>query len=379
MAEELRDWFDAAFYRGLARVVKAEHRPFQDRRFIAAAVEGLDGLSLMERLERTATLLGEFLPQDYAQALAVVMAVTPHYRGQFRALLGPAFVARYGRHDPMRSLEALRRLTACGSSEFAVRHFLKDDFEGTLRVMRGWAEDGDHHVRRLASEGCRPRLPWSFRLERLVADPEPAIPILERLQADPEPYVRTSVANHLNDIAKDHPGRMLDLVSGWDRENPATAWIVRHACRSLIKAGDARALALHGFGQAPEVEVRDLEIAPRAIPWEGAAVLSFVLVSRARGPQRLAVDYIVHYVKASGATAPKVFKLREVELAAGEVLAVTTRRSFQQRTTRRHYPGRHRIDVQINGVVCAGIEFDLLGPPGDQPISSCGPEASARG
>lgn len=362
MAEELKDWFDAAFYRGLAKAVKAEHRPFPDRRFLAAAVEDLDGLSLMARLERTAVLLGEFLPQDYAQALAVVMAVTPRYRGQFRALLGPAFVARYGRHDPARSLEALRCLTGYGSSEFAVRHFLKDDFEGTLRVMRGWAQDSDHHVRRLASEGCRPRLPWSFRLERLIADPGPAIPILERLKVDPEPYVRTSVANHLNDIAKDHPGRMLDLVSGWDREDPATAWIVRHACRSLIKAGDPRALALHGFGELPQVAVRDLAVTPGRIPWEGAAELTFVLESRGSGVQRLAVDYIVHYVKASGATAPKVFKLREVELAAGELSPVTTRRSFQQRTTRRHYPGRHRIDIQINGVVCAGVDFELLGP-----------------
>ena len=228
--------------------------------------------------------------------------------------------------------------------------------------MRGWAEDDDHHVRRLASEGSRPRLPWSFRLTRLVADPGPAIPILERLKADPELYVRTSVANHLNDIGKDHPERMLDLVSAWDRSDPATAWIVRHACRSLIKAGHPRALALHGFGEKPAVDLRALAVTPRPVPWQGVANLSFSLASFGNVPQRLAIDYVVHFVKANGATAPKVFKLRVVELAPGDVLPVATRRSFEERTTRRHYPGRHRIDIQINGVVCGGIEFDLLAP-----------------
>ncbi len=362
MAEELKTWFDATFFRELAGLVRARHKPFPAERFVADALVDLDGLSLMARMERAAALLGEHLPGDYDKALAIVMAVVPHYSGQFRALLGPTFVALHGRHDPARSLEALRLLTVHGSSEFAVRHFLRDDFEGTLKVMRRWADDENHHVRRLASEGSRPRLPWSFRLERLVADPGPAIPILERLKADPEPYVRTSVANHLNDIAKDHPERMLDLVTGWDREDPATAWIVRHASRSLIKAGHPRALALHGFGETPQVAVAGLSVSPSPVPWEGTAVIAFDLASRAGNDQRLAVDYVVHYVKANGTRAPKVFKLREIVLAAGETASLSVRRSMAQRTTRRHYPGLHRVEIQINGVVCAGLDFTLLAP-----------------
>lgn len=326
------------------------------------ALEDLDGLSLMARMERTAVLLGRHLPGDYEGALAVVLDVMPHYSGQFRALLGPAFVAHHGRHDPARSLEALRLLTVHGSSEFAVRHFLRDDFEGTLAVMRRWSGDENHHVRRLASEGCRPRLPWSFRLENLIADPSPALPILERLKADPEPYVRTSVANHLNDIAKDHPEWMLDVVSGWERDDAATAWIVRHASRSLIKAGHPRALALHGFGEQPRVEVAGLSVSPSQVPWEGTAAIAFALVSRAEAEQRLAVDYVVHYVKANGARSPKVFKLREMVLGAGETASLSVRRSMAQRTTRRHYPGLHRVEIQINGVVCDGQDFMLLAP-----------------
>jgi 3-methyladenine DNA glycosylase AlkC len=362
MAWELRNWFDAAFFRGLAGAVAGQHAAFDRRRFVREATDGLEALSIMERLDRTADLLGRHLPPDYATALGIVMAVVPHYDGQFRALFGPTFVARHGRHDRRRSLPALRRMTRHGSSEFAIRPFLVDDLDGTLAVMRRWAGDRDHHVRRLASEGCRPRLPWSFRLERLVADPTPAFPILETLKADPEDYVRRSVANHLNDVAKDHPDLMLDLVEGWDGNDPATAWVVRHACRSLVKAGHPRALALLGFGARPEVAVRDLTVTPATVPWQGTVAVAFDLVSRGTGPQRLAVDYVLHYVKANGSTAPKVFKLREVDLEAGATQRLAIRRSLQERTTRRHYPGGHRVDIQVNGTVLASAPFTLLAP-----------------
>lgn len=362
MAWELKNWFDAAFFADLAAAVAEHHPPFDRRRFVREAVAGLEPLSIMERLERTAVLLGRHLPDDHETARAVVMAVVPRYHGHFRALFGPAFVALHGRHDRPGSLEALRAMTGHGSSEFAVRRFLLDDFEGTMATMTRWSTDADHHVRRLASEGCRPRLPWSFRLDRLVADPTPAFPILERLRADPEDYVRRSVANHLNDVAKDHPNTMLDLVEGWDRTVPETAWIVRHACRSLVKAGDPRALALLGFGEAPRVDLRGLAVTPATVPWEGAVTIAFELVSRAAAAQPLVVDYALHYVKANGSTAPKVFKLREIALGAGETRRLTARRSLQERTTRRHYPGEHRVEILVNGTALGSAGFTLLAP-----------------
>lgn len=362
MAWELKNWFDPAFFHELAGAVAEHHRAFDRRRFVSEATEGLDALSIMERVDRTALLLGRHLPPDYGTALGIVEAVVPRYDGHFRAMFGPAFVARHGRGDRRRSLPALRRLTRYGSSEFAIRPFLIDDLAGTLAVMRRWAGDGNHHVRRLASEGCRPRLPWSFRLDALVADPTPALPILETLRADPEDYVRRSVANHLNDIAKDHPDVMLDVVEGWDRTDPATAWIVRHACRSLVKAGHPRALALLGFGGRPEVVLHDLAVTPAAVPWEGAATIAFALASTARAPQRLVVDYALHYVKANGATAPKVFKLKEITLDPGQTQQLAIRRSLAERTTRRHYPGVHRVEVLVNGESLGSAGFTLLAP-----------------
>jgi 3-methyladenine DNA glycosylase AlkC len=362
MAEELKAWFDKRFFDGFANALVAEAGSFDRKAFVREARKGLDDLELMDRLRRAADLCGKHLPGGFGEQLAVIRAVMPQYAGEFRALIGPEFVARFGRDDAKQSLPALAELTCHGSAEFAIRHFLKDDFAGIMAQMKRWSRDRNHHVRRLASEGCRPRLPWSFRLERLVDDPAPAFPILEALKADPELYVRKSVANHLNDIAKDHPDRMLDLIETWDRQNDHTAWIMRHGCRSLIKSGNERALALLGFSGKPEVDVTDLVMKPSAVPWGGTVEIAFGVTSTSAKAQRLAVDYVVHFMKANGQTAPKVFKLKALDLDAGQSISLGAKRSFEERTTRRHYPGRHGIEIQINGVSCGQTGFKLLAP-----------------
>ena len=237
MAEELKAWFDEAFYRGLAASLKQVHRPFDTEGFVRAAIDDLGALELKQRLTRTTELCRQFLPPDYGQALDIVKAVAPRYDGQFRGMFAPEFVGLYGLDDPERSLDALHWLTRYSSSEFAVRPYLRQDLIGTLKVMRGWAKDENHHVRRLASEGSRPRLPWSFRLNELIANPEPVFPILKALKADPELYVRKSVANHLNDISKDHPETMLDLVSDWNSDNERTPGL----CGTAPEASSRRA------------------------------------------------------------------------------------------------------------------------------------------
>tara|TARA_B100000676_G_scaffold287590_1_gene318297 strand:+ start:8330 stop:8827 length:498 start_codon:yes stop_codon:yes gene_type:complete len=165
MAEELKDWFDRGFYKELAGALADEHLPLDRRAFVRDACRSLEDLSLLERLARTASLCRKHLPDDYPKALGIVSAVAPRYDGTFKALFAPEFVARYGRQDRRRSLQALRHLTHFGSAEFAIRHFMVDDFDDTLAVMTRWARDDNHQVRRLASEGCRPRLLWLFQLK----------------------------------------------------------------------------------------------------------------------------------------------------------------------------------------------------------------------
>jgi 3-methyladenine DNA glycosylase AlkC len=362
MAEQLKHWFNAARFAALADLFAEAQRGFDRERFLALVQPGLEPLALLARMRRGTEALRATLPADYLATLPILRAVAPRVGHSFVGLMLPDFVGLYGREHPVESLEALQFLTRFSSGEFAVREFLRRDLRGTLRVMERWAGDDDEHVRRLASEGSRPRLPWSFRLEELVADPAPVAPILDRLRADPSLYVRKSVANHLNDISKDHPEWMLARLRGWDREHPHTAWIAKRAARTLIKSGHPGALRLFRFGARPAVMVAEFRLANKRVRLGQALEFSFAVASTGRRVQRLVVDYVVHYVKQNGTTAPKVFKLTEVELPAGARVTLTKRQVLRDFTTRKHHPGRHRVEVQVNGAVLAGADFVLVRP-----------------
>ncbi|MBC8011135.1 MAG: DNA alkylation repair protein, partial [Burkholderiales bacterium] len=274
----MKNWFNEAFYRRTAAQLAALHPRFDPDRFLAHTLDALEEHELMARLHRTADAVHFALPVPFAEQLAVLRAHAPQIGHNFIAIWPCAFVARHGLDQPALSLPALREFTRHGSAEFAIRPFLVRDLPGTLAILREWSASDDEHVRRLASEGSRPRLPWGERLQALVTDPSPTLPLLAALRADPSLYVRKSVANHLNDIAKDHPELVLDTVSAWDRADARTAWIVRHALRTLIKRGHPRALALLGAGAAPQLDAT-LAAAPKRIRLGDTVVLSATLVS----------------------------------------------------------------------------------------------------
>lgn len=359
MAEQLKHWFDRARFAALADVFAAVYGGFDRQRFLALVLPGLEPLTLLARMRRGTEALRGVLPTDYLATLPILRAVAPRIEHTFVGMMLPDFVGLCGREHPAESLEALRFLTRFSSGEFAVREFLRRDLRGTLRVMEQWAGDENEHVRRLASEGSRPRLPWSFRLEELVTNPAPVAPILDRLRADPSLYVRKSVANHLNDISKDHPDWMLARLRSWDRTNPHTAWIAKRAARTLIKAGHPGALRLFQFGARPAVNVTEFRLARKHLRLGEALEFGFTLASSSSRGQRLVVDYRIHYVKKNGATAPKVFKLAEVALAPRAAVALKKRQVLRDFTTRRHHAGTHRVEVQVNGVVLAGASFSL--------------------
>lgn len=358
-APALKEMFNEARYRKMARDVAAVHRRFDERRFLGIALAGLDELSLLQRLRRATEALRATLPGDYLAALDVLHRLAPLHGEGFTALVLPDFVGCYGIDHFDRSLNALKFFTTFGSSEFAIREFLRHDLRRTLRAMERWSRDENEHVRRLASEGCRPRLPWSFKLTALIADPSPAAPILENLRADPSLYVRKSVANHLNDITKDHPAWVLDRLSTWDLDHKHTAWIAKRALRTLIKRGDRRALGVIGAGKRAEIRLDAFTVAPRKLKLGEALALALSLTSTARKPQKLVIDYAIHYVKASGAASAKVFKWKEATLAPGESLTLTKRQRIQDFTTRKHHAGRHAVELMVNGERVAQGEFDL--------------------
>lgn len=359
-APALKEIFDAACFRAIAAKTTAIDPKFDRKKFLALALDGLDELSLMQRLRRMSESLHATLPASYPRALAILRKLAPAIDRSFVTLALSDFVGLHGRHDFDRSLDALKFFTTFGSAEFAIREFLRLDLARTLAVMETWSRDANEHVRRLASEGARPRLPWSFRLAALVADPSPTAPILENLRADPSPSVRKSVANHLNDITKDHPTLVLDRLEGWPLDDARTRWIARHALRTLIKRGDRRALAVIGAGEPPEVAVHDFTLTPRRLRLGERLTMTFRLESRAARPQRLVLDYRVHYVKrAEGSTSGKVFKLKELTLAPGETLALAKTQVFRDLTTRTHHPGRHDVEILVNGESLARESFEL--------------------
>lgn len=356
----LKDLLGLAALAAIADAGTAASPRFDRAAFLAAASDGIDTLSIMERVRHIAAALVPALPADYSAALDILRAMAPRLSGGFQTVAITDYVAQQGLADFDASLAALADLTRYGTAEFAIRPFLAADTPRTLAAMQRWTASDDEHVRRLASEGCRPRLPWAARVPALKADPTLGAPILEALKADPAVYVRKSVANHLNDIAKDRPDWLLERLAGWSQDDPATKWIIRHALRTLIKAGDARALALIGVGHGAEAAVRRFTVEPATVRLGEQVVIAAELASTSTATQPLVIDYRIHYARAGSKTAAKVFKWKAIDLAAGETAALSIRQTIRDFSTRRHHPGRHRIELIVNGQTIAETAFDLL-------------------
>ena len=356
----LKEIFNRDRLQHFARETAAIHPAFDTRRFLALTSDGLDDLSIMQRLRQIAIAFHATLPGPFEANLDILRALAPRINHGFASITLPEYVALYGHDHFDLSMQALAFFTRFGSSEFAVRHFLQKDLARALAVMERWSLDDNDHVRRLASEGCRPRLPWSFQLKTLIADPSPVAPILDNLKSDPSLYVRKSVANHLNDITKDHPEWVFDKIADWDQDDARTGWIMKQALRTLIKKGDTRALHLFGAGHKAEVDITTFSVTPSSLQLGGAVKISTTLVSTASAPQKLLIDYVVHYVKKTGGTSQKVFKWKELTMEPGATADLAISRAIRDFTTRVHYPGHHSVELIVNGEVLATGGFEIL-------------------
>ncbi len=355
----LKHIFDQDCYERVAALLRRAAPQCDAERFLAVSLSGLDQLSLMQRLRRMADSLHEVLPDDYPAALEILRAIAPDIKPGFVTLALPDYVARFGLHAFDASMDALEFFTPFGSSEFGVRPFIREDPARALATIATWARHENPHVRRLASEGTRPRLPWSFHLEKLAQDPELAAPILETLRADDSLYVRKSVANHLNDITKLHPEWVMNRLEQWPLENPHCGWVARHALRTLIKRGDKRALGIVGAGQRAEIHLERFAVTPQTLSLGQTLTLHIELASTASHTQRLEIDYRMHYVRQGAAVSTKVFKLRACSLAPGARLALTRKQQIRDFSTRKHYVGRHLLELMVNGDTLASTYFDL--------------------
>ena len=347
---------------------------FDRATFIRTACDGLDELEMKERATHIQAALNKLLPADFRAACKVMLAsLSPKTDEDWKAedietlgICGWAImpmaeiVAARGLDDFDYAMGVLAEMTKRFTSEFAVRPFLIADPERGVEIARKWAEDDNYNVRRFASEGTRPRLPWGLRLQSFVQDPQPLLPLLTQLRDDPSEYVRRSVANSLNDIAKDHPDLIAEIAADWLKEAPKNrVRLVKHACRTLIKAGHAPTLAALGYGLA-EVDVSPITLAAPVVNMGGHLEFSATVTSKAKTTQPLIIDYVIHHRKANGGTTPKTFKWKVMELGTGKSATLSKRHAIKPITTRVYYTGQHAVEVQINGQSYAEAKFELI-------------------
>jgi 3-methyladenine DNA glycosylase AlkC len=335
---------------------------FPRRRLEADIAEAFEPRSLSERSDLVVERLAHTLPQPFPAGAEVVWRLLDVTELDGWIVMPVAgWVARAGLDDPERALPLLAGLTPRFSSEFAIRPFIEHRPDITFGHLHRWVADPDEHVRRLVSEGTRPRLPWGTRLRGLVADPTPAIALLERLHDDPSPYVRRSVANHLNDITKDHPALALECARRWATGGSVgSQWVVRHGLRTMVKKGDPDALALMGIDTRAEVRLRSLSVEPDRVRIGEAVSFTATLELVGADATEVVVDYRVHYVGSTGTVkAPKVFKLTRRRLQPGVPLTLTRRHAFAPVSIRTIHPGGHTIDLQVNGTVLGSVSVEV--------------------
>jgi 3-methyladenine DNA glycosylase AlkC len=373
MADALKTFFSPALVRRLAADLVRVHPSFPADAFVATASKGLQRLELLDRGRHIARAMAGHLPGEYRDAIAILIeSLGPEYATDELIGIGMApffylphtlFVAEHGLDDFDLSMRAQYELTKRFSAESSIRPFIAKEPERALTWLDRWAGDANAHVRRLVSEGTRLRLPWAPRVAWLDEHPDRVVTLLERLKDDPASLVRRSVANNLNDLGKVHPALLMTTCRSWlagaTTERQA---LVEHALRSAVKRGELDALRLLGYGGAAAISIERARVTPRRVPIGGRVSIELLIRSRARTAQQLLVDLAVHFVKANGRTSPKVFKLKRLTLPPRGEAALTTSVSLAIHTTRTPRPGKHSVEVVVNGRTMPCGSFHVYAP-----------------
>lgn len=347
----------------LAMHISSIYPIFPADNFIADVMdETWNALELKARMRYITINLGKYLPPDYEHALGILDKVIAEYPVgvvDSGLLYFPDFVEVYGqdeRHWDL-SMAALERYTQYSTAEFAVRPFIIKHEARMMAQMAAWTEHDNEHVRRLASEGCRPALPWGQALTSFKKDPLPVLRILERLKADPSLYVRKSVANNLNDISKTHPDLIVGLAKDWYGKNEHTDWIVKHGCRTLLKKGNREVLGIFGFADVDCVNIDNFSLDAASVCIGEDMTFSFQIEAKKETKVRL--EYGIDYVRANGTRSRKIFKISEPSLREDEKKSYSKTHSFADTSSRKYYSGIHSVTLIVNGVERGTLDFKV--------------------
>lgn len=329
----------------------------------------VDDLEIKDRVGVFAQGLHDRLPGDYGEAVqGIVDKLGPelaegegYFTHAFHLWPVSRFIEDFGLEHPALSLTATEALTRVFTGEWAVRPYLARYPELTMARVEEWSRSDSHNVRRLATEGIRPRLPWAPVHRPFLDDPAPILPVLDRLFSDESPYVRTSVANNLNDISRTRPELAVAAAKRWllVDDSPAVARVAERGLRGLVKQGDPAALAAVGFAATTDVELISVSFPARVTVGEKAPLIARVINSSDRAREIL-VDYRLHFLKKNGHRRPTTFRLGRFTLAPGEERELTKKHSFAVTGTRAYYPGTQAVSVVVNGVESEPAPFELL-------------------
>ncbi len=360
-AKLLKDLYDRAYIARLAAAIADVHPAFDQRAFVNAVQdEAWSVRELKARMTHITCSLHKHIRLPYRETLQVLQKACPAFGG-YHGMFFPDYVQQYGVQqcdDWQDSMDALAYFTRFSSSEFAVRPFIEQEPVRMMAQMQAWASYPDEHVRRLASEGCRPRLPWAPQLISLIHNPDPVFPVLEQLRADTSLYVRKSVANHLNDIAKDHPQCVLAFARRWRGTHPHTDWILKRGCRTLLKQGDPTVLAILDYPSVDHVEVVDFSCSERVV--SGQTLVMQVALRSSRGTLGLLrIEYSIDFVRSGHKSGHKVFHWSEKHHQGCE-LSLKKQQLVAPLSTRKLYPGRHTLSLRVNGQLLAQTDFDVV-------------------
>lgn len=358
MPEPLKNAYNQPYIERLAQSIQQIWPMFDGSRFTAMVLDDAwETRELKARMKHITASMGACIPLSFTESVDILLKSAERFGG-FEGMFFPDYIEQFGADHWDVSVNALEVLTQYSSSEFAVRPMIIKAPEKMMGTMLAWASHENYHVRRLASEGCRPRLPWAMALPQFKKDPDLILPILEQLKQDESDYVRRSVANNLNDIAKDNP----DVVIAWCKarkgQHPHTDWIIKHGCRTLLKQAHPEVMAMFGYRTAASVSVTDLMIQNDKLTMGDDLGFGFCVSSSQGALSKLRIEYIIDYVKANGRCSSKVFKVSESDYRQREI-SFTRKHSFRQMTTRKHYPGEHALSIRINGEVKKAVKFIL--------------------
>jgi len=377
MAEPFKNMYNEQFFDRFTKDLQLVINNFDACEFVSQIMDDeWENRELKQRTTHITTILKQFLPKDYKKAIAKILELLDYIENtqpdfskiddtKFGLMLEYGwildnYVEQYGLDDYETSVKAIEKITQFTSCEFAVRPFILKYPDKMMKQMLAWSRHKHWGVRRLASEGCRPRLPWAMALPNLKENPTPIIPILENLKNDPARFVRLSVANNLNDIAKDNPETVIELVKRWQGESEEVDWVTKHGCRTLLKQGRSEVMELFGFDSVKNISVESFQISTPEVKIGDSLEFSFNLLNNNNKKIRIRLEYGIYYQKANGTLTKKVHKISEKEYAENSAIRITRKHSFRVVTTRKFHVGLHQVAVIINGNELEKHNFELI-------------------